>query len=204
MRSGLIAVRAAGAATVLVLASPVAAASVCGHVQPVGGSVQVAVRDEATPTQTHSPSDVPTNQFTQQPSSVPTQLSSNLPTHLPTQLPTRTATPTPTAVPTQLPTSQPAGTPASQPTGAAATQPTGAAASQPASAAASRPAQQETPVAPVRAGGGGTAPLAVEEVHTQDAGPGTPHTIVGLVLAGIAAVAVAMRTSRRRRRPDTE
>ncbi|MFE3017368.1 hypothetical protein [Streptomyces sp. NPDC059256] len=57
-----------------------------------------------------------------------------------------------------------------------------------------------SPVAPVRAGGGGTAVLAAEERRQQDTdGPGTPHTIIGLVLAGVAAVAVAVRSSRRRR-----
>lgn len=68
----------------------------------------------------------------------------------------------------------------------------------------SRPTHHETPIAPVRAGGGGTAPLADGDVRTEDAGPGTPHTIIGLVLAGIAAVAVALRTSRRRRRTDPD
>ncbi|MFI9585042.1 hypothetical protein ACIHCQ_25065 [Streptomyces sp. NPDC052236] len=68
----------------------------------------------------------------------------------------------------------------------------------------SRPTHHQTPVAPVRAGGGGAAPLAAGDVRTEDAGPGTPHTIIGLVLAGIAAVAVALRTSRRRRRTDTD
>ncbi|MFE5854523.1 hypothetical protein ACFQ61_15095 [Streptomyces sp. NPDC056500] len=62
-----------------------------------------------------------------------------------------------------------------------------------------RPAHP-SPVAPVRAGGGGTAVLAAEERRQQDTdGPGTPHTIIGLVLAGVAAVAVAVRSSRRRR-----
>ncbi|MEU5401961.1 hypothetical protein ABZ348_21995 [Streptomyces sp. NPDC005963] len=62
-----------------------------------------------------------------------------------------------------------------------------------------RPAHP-SPVAPVRAGGGGTAALAAAERRQQDSdGPGTPHTIIGLVLAGVAAVAVAIRTSRRRR-----
>ncbi|MCM2392205.1 hypothetical protein [Streptomyces albipurpureus] len=59
-----------------------------------------------------------------------------------------------------------------------------------------------SPVAPVRAGGGGTAALAAEQRphnDTDGAGPGTPHTVVGLVLAGAAAVAVAVRSSRRRR-----
>lgn len=52
------------------------------------------------------------------------------------------------------------------------------------------------PVSPVRAGGGGTAQLAA---HAQEAGPGTRHAVIGLVLAGVAAVAVALRSVRRRR-----
>ncbi|MEU6763550.1 hypothetical protein ABZ916_13630 [Streptomyces sp. NPDC046853] len=52
------------------------------------------------------------------------------------------------------------------------------------------------PVSPVRAGGGGTAQLAA---HSQEAGPGTRHAVIGLVLAGVAAVAVAVRSVRRRR-----
>lgn len=64
-----------------------------------------------------------------------------------------------------------------------------------------QPDHQPTPVAPVRAGGGGTAALAAArgDDPADDAGPGTPHTVIGLVLAGVAAVAVAFRTSRRRR-----
>ncbi|MER5460774.1 hypothetical protein ABT010_08790 [Streptomyces sp. NPDC002668] len=62
------------------------------------------------------------------------------------------------------------------------------------------PTEQSTPVAPVQAGGGGAAAeLAARDADPQDAGPGTPHTVIGLVLAGVAAVAVASRTSRRRR-----
>ncbi len=44
-------------------------------------------------------------------------------------------------------------------------------------------------------GGGGTAQLAAAE----EDGPGMPHTVIGLVLAGVAAVAVAYRSARRRR-----
>ncbi|MFJ6697919.1 hypothetical protein ACIQM4_17885 [Streptomyces sp. NPDC091272] len=51
------------------------------------------------------------------------------------------------------------------------------------------------PTAPVHAGGGGTAQLAAESD-----GPGTPHTLIGLGLAGVAAVAIAGRSVRRRRR----
>ncbi|MEU5954023.1 hypothetical protein [Streptomyces sp. NPDC047525] len=55
---------------------------------------------------------------------------------------------------------------------------------------------QQEPVSPVRAGGGGTAQLAA---HSQETGPGTRHAVIGLVLAGVAAVAVAFRSVRRRR-----
>ncbi|MFD7444650.1 hypothetical protein [Streptomyces sp. NPDC059909] len=63
------------------------------------------------------------------------------------------------------------------------------------------PDPDDTPYAPVRAGGGGTATsLASEDAKRADQqGPGTPHTVIGLVLAGVAAVAVAFRSSRRRR-----
>ncbi|WP_307822194.1 hypothetical protein [Streptomyces flavofungini] len=54
----------------------------------------------------------------------------------------------------------------------------------------------QTPTAPVRAGGGGTAPLT--SAAADEAGPGTRHAVVGLVLAGVAAVAVALRSVRRR------
>ncbi|MEE1739578.1 hypothetical protein [Streptomyces sp. BE147] len=54
-----------------------------------------------------------------------------------------------------------------------------------------------SPVAPVRAGGGGTATLADQAAESD--GPGTRHAVTGLVLAAVAAVAVAFRTVRRRR-----
>ncbi|MEU8698061.1 hypothetical protein AB0C61_10345 [Streptomyces sp. NPDC048680] len=57
------------------------------------------------------------------------------------------------------------------------------------------------PVAPVRAGGGGTAVLA--DQAAQQEGPGTAHAVIGLALAAVAAVAVALR-SVRRRRPATD
>lgn len=53
------------------------------------------------------------------------------------------------------------------------------------------------PIAPVRAGGGGTATLLAGEAAQQD-GPGVAHTVTGLVLAAVASVAVAFRSSRRR------
>lgn len=60
------------------------------------------------------------------------------------------------------------------------------------------------PVAPVRAGGGGTAAFAapaapgVAQTASED-GLGTPYTLLGLGMAAVAAVAVAFRSSRRRR-----
>ncbi|MER6558925.1 hypothetical protein ABT300_14475 [Streptomyces sp. NPDC001027] len=58
-----------------------------------------------------------------------------------------------------------------------------------------------SPVAPVRAGGGGAAPLAAVEEARVD-GPGAVQAVVGLVLAGVAAAAVVFRGVRRRRRTD--
>ncbi len=64
-----------------------------------------------------------------------------------------------------------------------------------------RPAHQPTtpasPVAPVKAGGGGTARLAAEDARA--AGPGTGHAVIGLILAAAAAVAVVLRSTRRSR-----
>jgi hypothetical protein len=54
-----------------------------------------------------------------------------------------------------------------------------------------------SPVAPVHAGGGGTSRLTAAEARSE--GPGTRHAVVGLVLAGVAAVAVAVRSVRRGR-----
>ncbi|MFS8201791.1 hypothetical protein ACLVWQ_24235 [Streptomyces sp. CWNU-52B] len=63
------------------------------------------------------------------------------------------------------------------------------------------PAAPASPVAPVHAGGGGTARLA--DAETRSEGPGTRHAVVGLVLASVAAVAVAVSSARRgRRRTD--
>jgi hypothetical protein len=62
------------------------------------------------------------------------------------------------------------------------------------------PAAPASPTAPVLAGGGGTAHLAA--VDAREAGPGTAHTVTGLVLAGVAAVAVALRSARRSRGTD--
>ncbi|WP_327236479.1 hypothetical protein OG349_23515 [Streptomyces sp. NBC_01317] len=63
-----------------------------------------------------------------------------------------------------------------------------------------RPTHHASPVAPVRAGGGGTAVLAADGRDSGKAdGPGTRHAVIGLVLAGVAAVAVAYRSVRRQR-----
>ncbi|MEU0210039.1 hypothetical protein ABZ235_22270 [Streptomyces canus] len=55
-----------------------------------------------------------------------------------------------------------------------------------------------TPAAPVNAGGGWTA-THLSAMEPQPAGPGTGQTVTGLVLAGVAAVAVVLRRSRRSR-----
>ncbi|MBD0420717.1 hypothetical protein H0H10_16460 [Streptomyces sp. TRM S81-3] len=63
------------------------------------------------------------------------------------------------------------------------------------------PAAPASPVAPVEAGGGGAARLASADAEdARPATPGTAHTVTGLVLAGVAAVAVALRSVRRRGR----
>ncbi|MFE2533391.1 hypothetical protein [Streptomyces sp. NPDC059371] len=54
-----------------------------------------------------------------------------------------------------------------------------------------------SPVAPVNAGGGGTARLAAAHDDAHAAGPGTRQAVVGLVLASVAAIAVAIRSARR-------
>ncbi|MFF1416855.1 hypothetical protein [Streptomyces sp. NPDC058280] len=38
-----------------------------------------------------------------------------------------------------------------------------------------------------------------ERADILETGPGTPHAVIGLVLAGVAAVAVALRSARRQR-----
>ncbi|MFD6416876.1 hypothetical protein [Streptomyces sp. NPDC060194] len=61
-----------------------------------------------------------------------------------------------------------------------------------------------SPVSAVHAGGGGTAtmlaagPLAQTD-EDEGNGPGARHAVIGLALAGVAAVAVAARSVRRRR-----
>ncbi|PWI18176.1 hypothetical protein DI272_31535 [Streptomyces sp. Act143] len=65
--------------------------------------------------------------------------------------------------------------------------------------ASARPSPYASPVAPVHAGGGGTAQHLASASAT---GPGTAHAVTGLVLAGVAATAVALRRSRRSRGSD--
>ncbi|MFE7646862.1 hypothetical protein [Streptomyces phaeoluteigriseus] len=64
-------------------------------------------------------------------------------------------------------------------------------------AASARPATPASPVAPVRAGGGGAAPPVTADGSGVE-GPGVAHAVTGLLLAGAAAVAVALRRTRRR------
>ncbi|MBT2410799.1 hypothetical protein J7I94_09530 [Streptomyces sp. ISL-12] len=67
-----------------------------------------------------------------------------------------------------------------------------------------------SPVAPVDAGGGAAHRLAATgagngrapQGESRPAGPGTAHAVTGLVLAGVAAVAVALRSARRSRGTD--
>ncbi|WP_435611835.1 hypothetical protein [Streptomyces sp. bgisy159] len=56
-----------------------------------------------------------------------------------------------------------------------------------------------SPVAPVRAGGGGTAQRFTADAE-RVSGPGTAQAVTGIVLAGAAAGAVALRGARRRSR----
>ncbi|MEV7340859.1 hypothetical protein [Streptomyces sp. NPDC093544] len=63
------------------------------------------------------------------------------------------------------------------------------------------PSAHASPVAPVRAGGGGAA-TQLAMVDARQTGPGTWHAVIGLVLASVAAVAVAVRSARRSRHGD--
>ncbi|MHB9861487.1 hypothetical protein [Streptomyces sp. YIM S03343] len=84
------------------------------------------------------------------------------------------------------------------------------ASTEPAPATPAAPLTPASPVAPVPAGGGGTAGLvAVDAVAAVDdtdgsraSGPDAAQSATGLVLASAAAVAVALRGSRRRRDSD--
>ncbi|MFI7013576.1 hypothetical protein [Streptomyces sp. NPDC050164] len=66
--------------------------------------------------------------------------------------------------------------------------------------ASRRPGPYPSPVAPVQAGGGGAADLVAAE--DRGAGPGTAQGVTGLILAGVAAVVVALGGVRRRRGTD--
>lgn len=66
----------------------------------------------------------------------------------------------------------------------------------PTHAAPPEPPAHASPVAPVRAGGGGTAHLSAE---ARDDGPGLRHAVIGIVLAGVAAIVVLVRSTRRGR-----
>ncbi|MDT0462486.1 hypothetical protein [Streptomyces gibsoniae] len=59
------------------------------------------------------------------------------------------------------------------------------------------PAAPSSPVAPVHAGGGATAPLSSSDARS--GGPGVLQAVIGLVLAGVAAVVVIARSIRRGR-----
>ncbi|MFD4523180.1 hypothetical protein ACFWP7_04445 [Streptomyces sp. NPDC058470] len=63
------------------------------------------------------------------------------------------------------------------------------------------PSAAASPVAPVHAGGGGAA-TQLAMVDARQTGPGTWHAVIGLVLASVAAVAVAVRSARRSRHGD--
>ncbi|MFE9441004.1 hypothetical protein ACFYO2_18780 [Streptomyces sp. NPDC006602] len=66
-----------------------------------------------------------------------------------------------------------------------------------------RPTTPASPVAPVHAGGGGSAHLADVDTavnaaeDARAAGPGRGHAVIGLILAAAAAVAVVLRSARR-------
>ncbi|MDG9714522.1 hypothetical protein [Streptomyces sp. DH10] len=66
--------------------------------------------------------------------------------------------------------------------------------------ASRRPSAYPSPVAPVQAGGGGAADLVAAE--DRGTGPGTAQGVTGLILAGVAAVVVALGGVRRSRGTD--
>lgn len=70
------------------------------------------------------------------------------------------------------------------------------------SSASRRPSAHASPVAPVEAGGGGAADLVAAE--SRGTGPGTAQGVTGLVLAGVAAVVVALGSVRRNRNRGTD
>jgi hypothetical protein len=64
--------------------------------------------------------------------------------------------------------------------------------------ASTDPSPYTSPVAPVHAGGGGTA-QHLAAVDARAAGPGTGQAVTGLVLAGVAAAVMVFRRARRSR-----
>ncbi|MFI9645949.1 hypothetical protein ACIHAA_06565 [Streptomyces sp. NPDC052040] len=66
------------------------------------------------------------------------------------------------------------------------------------SGAAATPTAHSSPVAPVHAGGGATASLPSAS-DARSAGPGVLQAVIGLVLAGVAAIVVIARSIRRGR-----
>ncbi|MEU9183147.1 hypothetical protein AB0D14_00975 [Streptomyces sp. NPDC048484] len=106
----------------------------------------------------------------------------------------------PASSPASSPASPPGSPPASPHVSAFASARTHAPIYAPAPASAFAPAPVSapaSPVAPVHAGGGGTTRLTAAEAQSK--GPGIRDAVVGLVLAGGAAVAVAVSSARRRR-----
>jgi hypothetical protein len=120
----------------------------------------------------------------------------------PSAKPTRSAKPTPSAKPKPKSSATPRSS--AKPTPKSSAKPSAkpekkAAASAPPSGTATHASESASasPVAPVRAGGGGRT--STTDMAADRAGPSTPHTVIGLVLAGVAAVAVAVRSARRKR-----
>lgn len=108
--------------------------------------------------------------------------------HKPKPKPKPSVKPTPSVKPKPKSSAKPSAKPEKK--AAASAPPSGTATHASESASAS-------PVAPVRAGGGGRT--STTDMAADRAGPSTPHTVIGLVLAGVAAVAVAVRSARRKR-----
>ncbi|MFF4958458.1 hypothetical protein [Streptomyces sp. NPDC001222] len=94
--------------------------------------------------------------------------------------------------------SAPSATPGAPTSPAASSASPGGSASPAASSSASvAPAAPSSPIAPVHAGGGATAPLSSSDARS--GGPGVLQAVIGLVLAGVAAVVVIARSIRRGR-----
>ncbi|MEW1796913.1 MULTISPECIES: hypothetical protein [Streptomyces] len=124
--------------------------------------------------------------------------------HKPKPEPKPSAKPTPSAKPKPKSSATPKPKSSAKPTPTSSAKPSAepekkAAASAPPSGTATHASESASasPVAPVRAGGGGRT--STTDMAADRAGPSTPHTVIGLVLAGVAAVAVAVRSARRKR-----